>query len=760
MADIERLYPPSPVGIPADLTTPSASYRSRVLIVLASLIVFVIVYLGLIAGSAGLSVFCFMQLAEPEPTGAPAPTPSYSSTKYSRQQYQPPPKPKKDRSPIWLIIGGIASGLLCLFLVKGLFRIVRADEGLRLQVTEEEQPLLFAFIRRLCQETGAPFPHRIFLVPDVNAAVAFHQSVLNLIFPSRKNLIIGLGLVNRLNLTEFKAVLAHEFGHFSQNSMKLGSYVYTANRVIVDVVYGRGKLDEIVAALCRTDIRIAIFAWIFTGILWVMRKALELLFRAINFANTSLSRQMEYNADLVAVSVTGSDSLIFALAKLDFASDTLGQAWTDLMTAADHNRYSRDLYFHQTRAASYLRLRRGDANLGEVPTLPDDPTQTVQLFKPEDTTVPKMWATHPSNHDREVNAKKRYCRGLLDERSAWELFSNMDAVKESMTRLLYGTTSRKIPETLEDPEAVQEFIDAEHAETTYHPRYHGLYDDRYLNPGKLEELCSSTELAALQEPSSLEAALGQLYGEELKARMTAHKARQEELAKLARVAHGVVHLTGKDFEHRGQRFGLSQVQSLLKEVEGEIDNDFANMHSLDRLVFRVHYAMAQQLGDPERDELLKRYRFHMVVQEMHSTLRSQCRNLEAILSNLSGQKEVTQDDFQFALNAFREAHAVLNDSLHQADDTTVPTLTNVKANERLGNLLLKEDIIRNLNSETKTLNGQWIGKFMGQLQEVIEKSARVLFKSLGGLLALQERIAEQWLEGRKAHDSAITAPQA
>ena len=36
-----------------------------------------------------------------------------------------------------------------------------------------------------------------------------------------------------------------------------------------------------------------------------------------------------------------------------------------------------------------------------------------------------------------------------------------------------------------------------------------------INPGKLEELCSATELAAFQDPSRLEAALGQLYGEEL-----------------------------------------------------------------------------------------------------------------------------------------------------------------------------------------------------------------------------------------------------
>ncbi|HEV3439141.1 MAG TPA: M48 family metalloprotease, partial [Gemmata sp.] len=654
-----------------------------------------------------------------------------------------------EKSPFWLIVGGIASSLLCLFLVKGLFRLSRGDSGVRIEIAEKDQPVLFAFIRRLCQETHAPFPHRIYLVPDVNAAVAYHQSVLSLIFPARKNLIIGLGLVNRLNLTEFKAVLAHEFGHFSQNSMKLGSYVYTANRVVVDVVYGRGKLDQLITTLSRTDIRIAVFAWGFSAILWVMRKGLELIFRAINFAHTSLSRQMEYNADLVAVSVTGSDALVFALARLDFASDSLSQAWADMMTTADHNRYSRDLYFHQTRAAEFLRLRRNDANLGEVPALPVDPHQTVQVFKPEDIGVPKMWATHPSNHDREMNAKKRYCRGPLDNRSAWELFANPADVREAMTRIVYATTSRQVPEKLEEAEAVQAFIDAEHAETTYHARYHGLYDDRYVRPGELAELCVRSEWAEFDDPVRLKTALAQLYDDDLKNTMTAHKNRQEEATRLARMAQGAVRLTGKDFEHRGKRFGLSQVPRLLKEVESEIGKDFENMHALDRVVFRVHYAMAVQLGEAERAELEERYRFHLAVQDIHSSLVAHARHVDATLGGLSGRREVSQEEFQNAVSVLRQAHYMLEKMLDTATALSMPALTNVVAGQPLRNLLRVEPIIHNLHQNVKTLDGQWIGEFMGQLREVIDKAARTLFKSLGGLLALQERIAERWIAAQQ-----------
>jgi len=138
-------------------------------------------------------------------------------------QYRPPSARSRNDTDAWWIIAGIISGVLCLFLVKGLFKFKRITQAPGVEVTAQEQPQLFAFIGRLCRETRAPMPHRVYLSPDVNAAVFYHESILRLFLPGRKNLLIGLGLVNQLNLSEFKAVLAHEFGHFSQSSMKLGT---------------------------------------------------------------------------------------------------------------------------------------------------------------------------------------------------------------------------------------------------------------------------------------------------------------------------------------------------------------------------------------------------------------------------------------------------------------------------------------------------------------------------------------------------------
>ncbi len=849
MTDVAVPYPPSPPNVPADLTTPTGSYRARVVIVLISLLLFALLYLGLVVGSAYLCYWCFASTGSATRSTAAgrsilqdaARTEQRILTEYNEALRQrklaaidnarllriiegdllPPwraqrellagvrglpdeeqrlielcrrsfqlqeeawellarairennrtagdqsrmksneadqlarqvaadaelhfrrQNPQSNDHGFWKVIAGIISGLLCLFLVKGFFKWRRHDQGLRLEVTETEQPVLFAFIRQICRDTHAPLPHRVFLTSEVNAAVFYKESILSLFLPTPKNLIVGLGLVNQLNLSEFKAVLAHEFGHFSQTTMKLGGYVYTSNRVISDIVYGRDWLDNIVAILRGIDFRIAIFAWGFTGILWVLRMSLQGLFRVINFAHSALSRQMEFNADLVAASVTGSDALVHGLSRLDFATDSLMQAWIDLTAAADHNLYSRDFFYHQTRAAEFLRTIRQKPNLGEPPALPDDPHEVQRVFSPSDTSVPRMWATHPSNHDREVNLKKHYIRSPIDDRSPWILFQDVASVREKVTRHLYEVARKAKDLDLKAPEVVQAFIDEEHAETTYHPRYQGLYDHRYLTPGTLDELLLSAP-ADLANRDELAAAHARLYENDLKARMDDHRARQEDFRRVAPLAHGAVELTGKDFQFRGDRYRVRDAKKLFDQVKQELDRDYEWMKDIDRLAFHVYHCMARQVADAARRELEDRYRFHLAVQDIHFQLSAHQQQVQMTLGRMAGRSEVSQAEFQAALDVFGQAHDALSNLLDTADRLHLPPLKNFTAGEMLGPFLLSQSLLQPICVDQNRLDGDWIGRFLEQVGEVLDKTNRMQNKSMGGILALQEKLAQQW----------------
>ena len=640
------------------------------------------------------------------------------------------------------LIVGIVSGLLCLFLVKGFFKWNRSDQTRRLEVTEKDQPVLFAFIRQLCHDTQAPLPHRVYLTSEVNAAVFYHESLLSLFLPTPKNLIIGMGLVNQLNLSEFKAVLAHEFGHFSQNSMKLGSYVYVSNRVISDIVFGRDWLDKVVAFLSGLDLRIAILAWVFRGILWALRRTLEGLFKVINFANSALSRQMEFNADLVAVSVTGSDALIHGLAKLDFASSCLQQALNDLAVAADHKLYSRDLFYHQSRANEYLRTLNNNPLLGQPPALPTDPEQIIEVFPPHDFSVPKMWATHPSNHDREVNAKRRYFRSPIDERSPWILFQDASAVRAELTLQLYQSVLPGQEVKMEAPEVVQAFIDAEHAETTYNPRYHGFYDYRHLNPGDLDELIQSvtnevsdTELLAEQRAL--------LYGDDFRNRMETHKAREKDYKRLAALAHGAVELTGSDFQFRGERYQIADTQRLIEQLSKELNEDIEWMTGMDRQVFLVHYRLARQINDETVQELEQRYRFHLAVQYMHRQLLTHNQEVSATLNQLVGQTQLTRSRFNSAVEVFSRAEVALRHWLEAAGQLRVPALKNMTSGQVLGPFLLSRPPVPMSFHRGNELDMNKVGLLLETLGEVLDKTQRILTRSMGGLLVLQETIEDR-----------------
>ncbi|MBL8793162.1 MAG: M48 family metalloprotease [Planctomycetia bacterium] len=718
-------YAPAPAGIPADLTRPSSRYRLQVVVVLVCLLLFLLLYVALVIGSAYLLYWAVIY-----PLGN-----------------------RPGRGEIFLKLVSISSaGLLFVFLLKGLFKWQSSDPGARLEITEQEQPRLFAFIRQLCAETGAPFPKRVFLSPDVNAAVFYNSSVLSLFLPTRKNLLIGLGLVNVLNLSEFKAVLAHEFGHFSQSSMKLGGYVYLCNRIIADIVYGRDWVDDMLAQLKHTDVRVAVFVWVFYGILWVLKQVLAGCFQVINFSNSALSRQMEFNADLVAVKVSGSDALVHALSRLDFANDALIQASHDLRTAGDHKLWTSDLFHHQTQTLHFLRKVRNEPQLGQPPVLPDDPMQTVQVFQPGDSGIPLMWATHPSNHDREQNAKRLYVRSPLDERSPWLLFEKADEVRRKMTELHYRSNLGMVPgPELASPEQVQAFIDDEHAEMTYDQRYHALYDGRFLEPGALPDLVAACRAEPWND-ARLAGANHELYGSGLKDWMEKHHQKLGEFQLLNGLVQGELSVKGKDFEFRGKRVRPTEVKPLLEQVDGELTQDREWLAKLDREVFLAHYQMAGRLGEAVRNELMRRYEFHLAVQEALRQVNGQRAQLDAALQYLQQNHELSQEQFREVMQVFRDLHDGLRQVLQTARGLQLPGLKNMTAGQVLADFLLDRPLISAPNLQQNTIEGQWIGGFLEQLAEIGERLKRIHFKSLGQLLALQEKIHLDW---QQAHAPAV-----
>ena len=119
----------------------------------------------------------------------------------------------------------IAFGLL---LLKAIWVRIPAPKGRTLEQTEV--PRLFAEIEGVRRALHARRVHAVILVPDFNAAIA-QVSRLGILGWPKRYLILGLPLMASLPLEQFRAVLAHEFGHIARNHARFGNWIYRTRQM-------------------------------------------------------------------------------------------------------------------------------------------------------------------------------------------------------------------------------------------------------------------------------------------------------------------------------------------------------------------------------------------------------------------------------------------------------------------------------------------------------------------------------------------------
>jgi hypothetical protein len=167
-------YPQSPPRTAKKLTDLPASYKVRAFLALLSVVLFFILYATLVF-SLGYLV--------------------YYAVSYDMEPI--------NKLTILLKAGAIAgAAMLFAFTLKFIFKLKNYKPNNRIRLVKATHPVLWNFIDRICEETGAPRAKFIYVDPDVNAYVSYTNMWLSLFLPVRKELTIGMGLVDCLNLSE------------------------------------------------------------------------------------------------------------------------------------------------------------------------------------------------------------------------------------------------------------------------------------------------------------------------------------------------------------------------------------------------------------------------------------------------------------------------------------------------------------------------------------------------------------------------------
>ena len=127
-----------------------------------------------------------------------------------------------------------------------------------------------------------------------------------------------MGLFDGTSIEEVKSIIAHEFGHFSQNSMKIGSTVYVTNTVLRNLIFTDDFWDRWLNKWCMSDTGVFRYFGVLTrGLTNVIRRLTVLMYRFVQKGYLKLSRYMEYDADGIACHCVGSDTFISALCKIE-----------------------------------------------------------------------------------------------------------------------------------------------------------------------------------------------------------------------------------------------------------------------------------------------------------------------------------------------------------------------------------------------------------------------------------------------------------
>ena len=233
----------------------------------------------------------------------------------------------------------VVGGILVLLMFRP-FIYMFAKQPVQLPLSKKKEPLLFAFVEKICQLVRAPMPKSIEINNHVNASAGFRNGFVSF-FGNDLKLTIGMPLVAGLNTRQFAGVLAHEFGHFSQGAgMRLTYVIRTINYWFATAVYHRGRFDQKIEDWSRSEsLYISLIFVIARAFIWVVRQLLWLFMLAGHAISGSMLRQMEFDADRYEARVAGSKIFETTSVNITFFNYAMETLYQDLYTTWENHQY-------------------------------------------------------------------------------------------------------------------------------------------------------------------------------------------------------------------------------------------------------------------------------------------------------------------------------------------------------------------------------------------------------------------------------------
>ena len=372
------------------------------------------------------------------------------------------------------------------YLVKPLFSSTKSINNQRVEVSEKDCPELFVMIRDVAKGVGTKMPKHVYLTTDVNACVFYNTTFWSIFFPVRKNLEIGLGLFEGLSEDELKSIIAHEFGHFSQNSMKVGSTVYVANSVIYGLINTKDSWDRMIENWRDSSNQI----WATFGLLtdnmttWVKSLTYD-MYKFVQRPYMALSRQMEFDADTISCNYVGVENFVSAMYKVEKISGSAQQYQHILGNLVSENRIVANYFKGKTIADAKNPEPLNEGIKYDVP---------IKEFKNDKTArsrieIKDIWNSHPSLEDRIDNARQTgKVKEHIGSKPAWNLVPEniIEKVSDRFLAIVWRNHQGEGLKPMTDNDFEKWVVN--YYKTSYVSNQMRPYYGRYIIPFELDEI--------------------------------------------------------------------------------------------------------------------------------------------------------------------------------------------------------------------------------------------------------------------------------
>jgi len=486
---------------------------------------------------------------------------------------------------ILFAIGIVSMGILVfIFLIKFIFKTYKTDRSNLIEISKKENPELFIFIKGIVKEVKTKFPKKIYVTSDVNASVFYDSSFWSMFFPIRKNLQIGIGLVNSVSIEEFKAILAHEFGHFSQRSMKVGSYVYNVNQIIYNLLYDNESYDKMSEGWANIHSFFAVFSALGYKIIHDIQWLLKKVYKVVHKNYMGLSREMEFNADMIAAQIAGPQPLINSILRFGLANHSLNLVFEHYNSKISDNLKAQNIYPLHKFVMNFIA---GQSNINVLEGLPQVTDEFLNRYNKSKLVIKNQWASHPSKEDRICELKKlTIVNNNKDKRNTRDLFGNIALIETALTEKLFSEIKYPSTPTVDTYENFTKEFSQKNEAVPFSHLFNNYYE--YKNPppfnhDKIEEIDFNIQINA-----------DSLFSNKSLDLIYSAYSLEDDIKTLQQISKDGLAI--KSFDYDGTKYFLKDCNDLIFRLEAELKSIKEQIEVNDKNIFIWFHSLARQQG--------------------------------------------------------------------------------------------------------------------------------------------------------------------